>query len=389
MIATGGGVVLLRENRELLRTRTVCVFLDAGHDLLWKRLRRDRRRPLLQVADPAARLRELSAERDPLYRETAHIVVDRRMACRSVGWSTKSCAGSLARIGDEQEPRRRRPRSARRAQLLDRRRLEPAGRDGELSRSCRAAAARSSSATRRSLPCTANASPLRSPRSIRRSTSSRCRTAKRTRPGRRCRRSSTRCWRRIAIAARRCSPSAAAWSAISPDSPPPATCAASPTSRCRRRCSPRSIPRSAARPAINHPSGKNMIGAFHQPLAVVADVDVLESLPDRELVAGLAEVIKYGAVADDAFLGWIEDSLPALLARDKPSLVQAVTRSCHIKARDRRQRRARVGAARDPQLRPHVRAMRSRPAPATAPGSMARRSAAAWRWRPTCRRASA
>ncbi len=83
---------------------------------------------------------------------------------------------------------------------------------------------------------------------------------------------------------------------------------------------------------VNHPSGKNMIGAFHQPLAVVADVDVLESLPERELVAGLAEVIKYGAVADDSFLGWIEASLPALLARDKPSLVQAVTRSCHIKA---------------------------------------------------------
>ena len=83
---------------------------------------------------------------------------------------------------------------------------------------------------------------------------------------------------------------------------------------------------------VNHPSGKNMIGAFHQPLAVIADVDVLETLPDRELVAGLAEVIKYGAVADDAFLGWIEASLPALLARDKPSLVQAVTRSCHIKA---------------------------------------------------------
>lgn len=75
VIATGGGAVLLRENRDLLRTRTVCVFLDAGHDLLWKRLRRDHRRPLLQVPDPEARLRELSAERDPLYRETAHIVV--------------------------------------------------------------------------------------------------------------------------------------------------------------------------------------------------------------------------------------------------------------------------------------------------------------------------
>ncbi|HSC63028.1 MAG TPA: shikimate kinase, partial [Caldimonas sp.] len=75
VIATGGGAVLRPDNRELLRTRTVCVFLDASHDLLWKRLRRDRRRPLLQVADPEARLRELSAERDPLYRETAHIVV--------------------------------------------------------------------------------------------------------------------------------------------------------------------------------------------------------------------------------------------------------------------------------------------------------------------------
>jgi len=83
---------------------------------------------------------------------------------------------------------------------------------------------------------------------------------------------------------------------------------------------------------INHPSGKNMIGAFHQPLAVIADVDALDTLPKRELVAGLAEVIKYGAVEDDSFLAWIETSLPALLARDKPSLVQAVTRSCHIKA---------------------------------------------------------
>jgi len=75
VIATGGGAVLRPDNRELLRSRTLCVFLDASLDLLWKRLRRDRRRPLLQVADPEGRLRELSAERDPLYRETAHIVV--------------------------------------------------------------------------------------------------------------------------------------------------------------------------------------------------------------------------------------------------------------------------------------------------------------------------
>ena len=84
--------------------------------------------------------------------------------------------------------------------------------------------------------------------------------------------------------------------------------------------------------AINHPMGKNLIGAFHQPAAVVIDVDTLDTLPQRELVAGLAEVIKYGAVADDAFLDWIEANVPALLARDKQALVAAVTRSCRIKA---------------------------------------------------------
>ena len=76
VIATGGGVVLRAENRALLRTRTLCVYLRASPDLLWRRLRRDRRRPLLQVADPEQRLRQMHAERAPLYEETATIVVD-------------------------------------------------------------------------------------------------------------------------------------------------------------------------------------------------------------------------------------------------------------------------------------------------------------------------
>ena len=76
VIATGGGVVLRAENRELLRTRTRCIDLRASPDLLWRRLRRDRRRPLLQVADPEQRLRQMSAEREPLYEETAAIVID-------------------------------------------------------------------------------------------------------------------------------------------------------------------------------------------------------------------------------------------------------------------------------------------------------------------------
>ena len=84
--------------------------------------------------------------------------------------------------------------------------------------------------------------------------------------------------------------------------------------------------------AINHPLGKNMVGAFYQPQRVVCDIDVLASLPARELSAGLAEVIKYGPIADMAFLDWIESSLPALLARDPAALAHAVRRSCEIKA---------------------------------------------------------
>jgi len=83
---------------------------------------------------------------------------------------------------------------------------------------------------------------------------------------------------------------------------------------------------------INHPLGKNMIGAFHQPARVVCDLDTLDTLPERELRAGLAEVIKYGPIADEAFLDWIERELDALLARDKAALAHAVRRSCEIKA---------------------------------------------------------
>ena len=83
---------------------------------------------------------------------------------------------------------------------------------------------------------------------------------------------------------------------------------------------------------INHPLGKNMIGAFHQPLAVIADTATLDTLPDRELSAGLAEVIKYGAIRDGPFFGWLEENIERLRARDPAALVRAIARSCEIKA---------------------------------------------------------
>lgn len=83
---------------------------------------------------------------------------------------------------------------------------------------------------------------------------------------------------------------------------------------------------------INHPLGKNMIGAFYQPLKVVCDLDTLKTLPARELGAGLAEVIKYGPISDLDFLDWIEAHIDALMAREPHALAHAVKRSCEIKA---------------------------------------------------------
>ena len=84
--------------------------------------------------------------------------------------------------------------------------------------------------------------------------------------------------------------------------------------------------------AINHPLGKNMIGAFYQPQLVVCDLDTLATLRQREFSAGLAEVIKYGPIADMQFMDWLDASMDALLARDRAALAHAVRRSCEIKA---------------------------------------------------------
>jgi 3-dehydroquinate synthase len=83
---------------------------------------------------------------------------------------------------------------------------------------------------------------------------------------------------------------------------------------------------------VNHPGGKNLIGAFHQPTAVFADTDTLATLPDREFRAGLAEVIKYGLIVDSDFFDWLEANAQKLIQRDTAALTHAIKRSCEIKA---------------------------------------------------------
>jgi 3-dehydroquinate synthase len=84
--------------------------------------------------------------------------------------------------------------------------------------------------------------------------------------------------------------------------------------------------------AINHPLGKNMIGAFYQPKLVLADLDTLDTLPPREVAAGMSEVIKYGLIRDEAFFRWLEQHAEGLMQRDKTLLAQAVYQSCAHKA---------------------------------------------------------
>ena len=83
---------------------------------------------------------------------------------------------------------------------------------------------------------------------------------------------------------------------------------------------------------INHPLGKNMIGAFYQPRLVVCDIDTLLTLPDRELSAGLAEIIKYGPIADAELFDWLEANMARLMRRETAALAHAIRRSCEIKA---------------------------------------------------------
>ena len=83
---------------------------------------------------------------------------------------------------------------------------------------------------------------------------------------------------------------------------------------------------------VNHPLGKNMIGAFHQPRCVIADTDTLDTLEDRQLSAGIAEVIKYGLLGDAEFFDWLEANMDKLMARDKDALAYAIERSCQDKA---------------------------------------------------------
>ena len=344
VLATGGGAVLDPASRAFLKARGRVVYLRANVSSIMLRTSHDKNRPLLQTADPRKKLEELTAQREPLYREIADLVIDTgRPNVQSMVQTILAQLSALdhsgagaARSDDEQASMNEQSRITLNVDL------------GE-----------------RSYPITIGAGLLSDPALLGQHIAG----------------------RKVAIVTNTtvaplyleqvAAPLRAAGrdvhAIILPDGEEHKNWAslmqvfdALLANKCDRKTTlvalgggvigdltgfaaasyMRGVPfvqipttllsqvdsSVGGKTGLNHPLGKNMIGAFYQPRAVLADTATLATLPARELSAGLAEVIKHGAIIDAAFFEWIEHNIGALMARQPQALAHAISRSCEIKA---------------------------------------------------------
>jgi shikimate kinase/3-dehydroquinate synthase len=343
VLATGGGAVLHPDSRALLQSRGTVVYLRATISSILHRTSHDKNRPLLQTADPRKKLEELLAQREPLYSAMAHIVVDTgRPNVQSMVQIILNQLDSMACQAAPDCSTRAEPSMTEQTNILLNVEL------GE-----------------RSYPIAIGPAQLDDPAQLLRHVSG----------------------NKVAIVSnetvaplyleRLRAPLAAAGkdviTVVLPDGEEYKSWAslmqifdALLAHKCDRKTTlialgggvigdltgyaaasymrgvdfiqvPTTLLSQVdssvgGKTGINHPLGKNMIGAFYQPKAVVADTSVLQTLPQRELAAGLAEVIKHGCIIDAEFLNWIEANMAALVAREKGALAYAIARSCEIKA---------------------------------------------------------
>ncbi|MCC7227640.1 MAG: 3-dehydroquinate synthase [Burkholderiaceae bacterium] len=330
IMATGGGAVLAPENRQALRERGIVVYLRATVEELFRRTSRDRNRPLLATADPRATLRNLLAQREALYAEIADIVID--TGATSVGQIVSQVIRRLERHQqDHGNP------------LMHT--VEVATPGGVYP--IHIAAGRLE-ALAQAIPADATTIALVTNPVVDALYGERVRavlatTGRRIVPAVLPDGESFKTWetlnqifdvmlgeqldRRTVIVALgggvigdMAGFAAAVYLRGVRFVQVPTTLLAQVDSSV------------GGKTAVNHPHGKNMIGAFYQPIAVEIDTDVLNTLPDREISAGLAEVIKYGLILDAAFLTWCEQHVEGLRARDPDLLAVAIRRSCEFKA---------------------------------------------------------
>jgi 3-dehydroquinate synthase len=341
VLATGGGAVLNPASRALLAERGVVVYLRASVNSILQRTAHDRNRPLLQTADPRKKLEDLTAQREPLYREIADLVIDTgrpnvqsmvqtildQIAALEAAHARKArtkmneqaCISLNVELGERSYPILIGRGLLDDADVLTR---HVAGGGGKV--------AIVTNTTVAPLYLEKVAGPLRE-------------AGREVVPIILPDGEEYKNWQSLnlvfdALLANKCDRkttlvalgggvigdltgfAAASYMRGVPFVQIPTTLLSQVDSSV------------GGKTGINHPLGKNMIGAFYQPRAVIADTATLDTLPDRELSAGLAEVIKHGAILDCAFFDWIEQNIDKLVARDHEALAHAIQRSCEIKA---------------------------------------------------------
>lgn len=349
VLATGGGSILNPQSREYLKSRGLVIYLRAGVNSILQRTGHDKNRPLLQTADPRRRLEELSIQREPYYREVADIVIETGRP--NVQYLVQSIVAHLDSLAGKSEAA-----------------SEPVADIDSMNQAVSPAVENVSlnvDLGERSYPIVIGQSLLAGGSHIADAVAGK-RAAIVTNTvvapiyldtveqslhaaGKQVTRivlpdgEEHKTWENLqriydGLLADQCDRkttivalgggvigdmagfAAATYMRGVPFVQVPTTLLAQVDSSV------------GGKTGINHPLGKNMIGAFYQPQAVIADTSTLNTLPARELSAGLAEVIKHGAIIDAEFFDWIEANIDKLLARDPAALAYAIRRSCEIKA---------------------------------------------------------
>jgi 3-dehydroquinate synthase len=342
VLATGGGAVLNPDSRRLLAERGTVVYLRASVNSILARTSHDKNRPLLQTADPRRKLEDLTAQREPLYREIADLVIDTgrpnvqsmvqtildQMAALEAGrqrskartnMNEQACISLNVDLGERSYPI-----------LIGRGLLD----DGALlTRHIGAGSGKVAIVTNTTIaPLYLDkvAAPLRAagrevvtivlPDGEEHKNWQSLNLVFDALLANKCDRKTTLVALGGGVIGDLTGFAAASYMRGVPFVQIPTTLLSQVDSSV------------GGKTGINHPLGKNMIGAFYQPRAVIADTATLDTLPERELSAGLAEVIKHGAILDLSFFEWIEANIGKLVARDHAALAHAILRSCEIKA---------------------------------------------------------
>lgn len=352
VLATGGGAVLNPQSRSLLHDNGVVVYLKASISNILHRTRHDKKRPLLRTADPRKKLEELEAQRDPLYREVAHIVIEtgqpqlqtlvqtivEKIPTPAIDQAAHEIAQNIHQVKKAEVIMEQEVQQARTLQVdLGERAYPITIGEGLLSN---ASLLRSRiKGTRVVIVTNTVVAPLYLAQLMQQLQALNKQVDAIVLPDgeehknweslmqvfdglltRKCDRKTTLLALGGGVIGDMTGFAASAYMRGIPFVQIPTTLLAQVDSSV------------GGKTGINHPLGKNMIGAFYQPQAVIADMSTLQTLPDRELSAGLAEVIKHGAIIDSDFFTWIENNIEKLRAKDIESLSYAVLHSCEIKA---------------------------------------------------------